>query len=150
MSFELVLVIDRKLFSRAKTQRRKEKHEGWFSWLGVGLFLTVLFSGGVSQAQAITEAEIESLIRQLPARREELNRSVQRQRLENLIREESPLLYYFLQLQQPQERNLQQESEAQIRSILERPPSLQQQILQQQIEEIERNSGNSSESLVVF
>ncbi|MBZ8180802.1 hypothetical protein [Oscillatoria salina] len=150
MSFELVLVMGRRLFSRVKTQRRKEKREGWLSWLGVGCFLTVLFWGGVSEGREFTEAEIESLIRQLPATREELNDSLQGRRLEDLIREKSPLFYYFLQLQQPQERNLQQESEAQIRELLERPTSLQQQILQQQIEEIERNRGNSSESLVFF
>ncbi len=86
-----------------------------------------------SQAQ---QAE-SNLFSPLPSQIEQLAEPSQVEQIQQQFQEQFPLFYLFLQLDKPQNLNLQQQAEAEIRAILEEPPSLQQQILQQQIEQIE-------------
>ena len=81
--------------------------------------------------QAQQRSQIESILQQLPSRIEQLQEPSQIERFQKLA-EEEPLLYLFLQLDQAELPNLQQEAENQIREILQQPPSLQQQLFEQQ------------------
>jgi hypothetical protein len=97
--------------------------------LATAIGLSLLSWATPTQAQQ--RSQIESILQQLPSRIELLKEPSQLQRFQKLAEEES-LLYLFLQLDQAELPNLQEEAEDQIREILRQPPSLQQQLFEQQ------------------
>lgn len=111
--------------------------------LAVAIFLSLLGWATPTKAQQSVEPQIAP-IQQLPTSIEELKKPSQVRKLQRTIQQQQPLLYLFLQLQQPQSPDLQQQAEAQIRQILQQPPSLQQQLIQQQIRDGSKRQGAKS------
>ncbi|HEY9604982.1 MAG TPA: hypothetical protein V6C85_25485 [Allocoleopsis sp.] len=97
--------------------------------LAAAIGLSLLSWATPTQAQQ--RSQLESILQQLPSRIEQLKDPSQIERFQKLT-EEEPLLYLFLQLDQAELPNLQQQAEDQIREILRQPPSLQQQLFEQQ------------------
>jgi len=99
-----------------------------FKRLAVAISLSLLSWTLPTKAQPLSE-------QQLPSSIEQLTNRTQLRRFQQRLQREQPLLYLFLQLESAQTENLQQKAEQEIRQMLQQPPSLQQQLFQQQIRE---------------
>ena len=84
-----------------------------------------------TKAQQRSQPPSDVNLQQLRSQVEQLTQPSQVQQFQRLV-EKQPLLNLFLQLDQAELPNLQQQTEEQIRQILRQPPSLQQQLFQQQ------------------
>jgi multidrug efflux pump subunit AcrB len=100
--------------------------------LAAAIGLSLLSWATPTKAQQRSQPEIESILQQLPSQIEQLTKPSQIREFQRLA-EEEPLLNLFLELDQAELPNLQQIAEEQIRQTLRQPPSLQQQLFQQQI-----------------
>ncbi|MEQ9359116.1 hypothetical protein [Coleofasciculus chthonoplastes] len=94
--------------------------------LAAAISLTLLSWTLPTKAQPLSE-------QQLPSSIDQLTNPAQLRRFQQRLQREQPLLYLFLQLESAQTENLQQKAEQEIRQMLQHPPSLQQQLFQQQI-----------------
>ncbi|MEQ9367600.1 MAG: hypothetical protein RIG63_01010 [Coleofasciculus chthonoplastes F3-SA18-01] len=94
--------------------------------LAAAISLTLLSWTLPTKAQPLSE-------QQLPSSIDQLTNPAQLRRFQQRLQREQPLLYLFLQLESAQTENLQQKAEQEIRQMLQQPPSLQQQLFQQQI-----------------
>ncbi len=99
--------------------------------LAAAIGLSLLSWATPTKAQQRLEPQIESILQQLPSRIDQLTDRSQRRQFQRLV-EEEPLLNLFLQLDQAELPNLQQIAEDEIRQTLRQPPSLQQQLFDQQ------------------
>jgi hypothetical protein len=93
--------------------------------LAAAISLTLLSWTLPTKAQPLSE-------QQLPSSIDQLTNPAQLRRFQQRLQREQPLLYLFLQLESAQTENLQQKAEQEIRQMLQQPPSLQQQLFQQQ------------------
>lgn len=98
----------------------------------VAICVSILSWATPTRAQLQTESQADLTLPQLPSSLEQLTKPSQIKQFQRLIQQQ-PLLYLFLQLQETPPPNLQQQTEAQLRQILQQPPSLQQQLFQQQV-----------------
>ncbi|MEQ8975308.1 MAG: hypothetical protein RIE73_33605 [Coleofasciculus sp. C1-SOL-03] len=99
-----------------------------FKRLAAAMGLTLLSWTLPTKAQPLLE-------QQLPSSIEQLTNPAQLRQFQQRLQREQPFLYLFLQLESAQTENLQQKAEQEIRQLLQQPPSLQQQLFQQQIRE---------------
>ncbi|MEQ8464547.1 hypothetical protein [Coleofasciculus sp. E1-EBD-02] len=99
-----------------------------FKLLAATISLTLLSWTLPAKAQPLSE-------QQLPSSIDQLTNPSQLGQFQQRLQREQPLLYLFLQLESAQTENLQQKAEQEIRRMLQQPPSLQQQLFQQQIRE---------------
>ena len=86
-----------------------------------------------AKAQQQAETENEPVLQQLPSHLDQLTSPSQAREFQKLVQQQEPLLYLFLQMQQSQSPNLQQQADAQLRQILKQPPSLEQQLIQEEV-----------------
>jgi hypothetical protein len=96
--------------------------------LAAAISLSLLSWALPTKAQPLSEQQIPSSI-------DQLTNPAQLRRFQQRLQREQPLLYLFLQLESAETENLQQKAEQEIRQLLQQPPSLQQQLFQQQIRE---------------
>ncbi|MCA1991293.1 MAG: hypothetical protein LDL41_04485 [Coleofasciculus sp. S288] len=99
--------------------------------LAAAIGLSLLSWAIPTKAQQRVDSPSEAIVQELPSRIDQLNKPSQIRQLQRLA-EEEPLLYLFLQLDQAELPNLQQIAEEEIRQTLRQPPSLQQQLFEQQ------------------
>ena len=93
-------------------------------------FLSLLSWATPAKAQQAAQTDP---LQQLPSRLDQLTNPSQARQFQKLIQQQEPLLYLFLQMQQSQPPNLQQQADAEARQILKQPPSLEQQLTQEEV-----------------
>ncbi|MEQ9666762.1 hypothetical protein [Coleofasciculus sp. G2-EDA-02] len=91
-----------------------------------GTSVTLLSWTLPTKAQPLSEQQLRNSI-------DQLTNPAQLRQFQQRLQQEHPFLYLFLQLESDQTENLQQKAEQEIRQMLQQPPSLQQQLFQQQL-----------------